>query len=208
MATLVDYALTTVADVKESLGIASGDNTKNNLIIRKINQATEMIEGYVGLSAGHHFKEATYTDEVYDNPTSNQLVLNMRPVSSITSFGYLNGRESDSGYTAAETEDYFVDENAGFINLNYNTWGGWDSYRVTYVAGYATIPADLAEAAAIIAGYLVENASSGGTAVKRKTEGQRSIEYFDPGQASADSLFEQLGVDDMLSRYVRYPLTP
>lgn len=208
MADLLSYALTTVADVKESLGIASGDTSKDNLIKRKINQATEMIEGYVGLSAGHHFKEATYTNEAYNNLGSNQIILNMWPVSSVSSFQYSDSPDSDSSYSSVESRDYFVDEYTGLLNLNFSTWGNWDSYRVTYVAGYATIPADLAEACVIIAGYLVENASSGGTAVKRKTEGQRSIEYFDPGQASSNSLFEQLGVDDMLSRYMRYPLTP
>lgn len=208
MATLLSYALTTVQDVKESLGISSGDTSKDNLVTRKINQATEMIEGYCGLPADHHFKQTTYTNEVYNNPGSNQIVLGMRPVTSVTSFGYIDSPESGSDYTDVDSQDYFIDENAGFLNLNFNTWGNWDAYRVTYVAGYSTIPADLAEAAVILAGYLVENASSGGTAVKRKTEGQRSIEYFDPGQASSDSLFEQLGVDDMLSRYMRYPLAP
>lgn len=208
MADLLSYALTTVADVKESLGISSGDTSKDNLIKRKINQATEMIEGYVGLPADHHFKQGTYTNEPYNSLSSNQIILGMRPVSSITSFQRLDGSDSDSGYSDVESQDYFLDENAGIVNLNFTTSGRWDSYRFTYVAGYSTIPADLAEACVILAGYLVENASSGGTAVKRKTEGQRSVEYFDPGQQSSNSLFEQLGVDDMLSRYMRYPVTP
>jgi hypothetical protein len=43
---LLSYALCSLFDVKESMGIASSDQSWDNLIIRKINQATRQIEAY------------------------------------------------------------------------------------------------------------------------------------------------------------------
>lgn len=204
MADLLSYALTTVADVKESLGIASSDTSQDNLIKRKINQATLFIEGYCGLSYNHHFKETTYTDEEFDGTGNNTIVLRARPVSSITSFQRRNSTLSDGGFDNVESELYFSDLTAGVIEtVNRNNWG-WNRYRVTYTAGYATIPADLAEAAVILASYYVENSASG-TAVKKKQEGQRSIEYFD-SSSSSNSIIDSLGLDDLLSRYKQYNL--
>lgn len=203
MAVLLSYALTTVSDVKESLGISSGDSSKDNLIKRKINQATEMIEGYCLLPADHHFKETTYTNEEYDASNSQQLLLRMRPVSLVTSVQYRNTSLNEDSWTTEETTDYFLDGAAGVLegNLFYGSYNRW---RVSYVAGYETIPADLAEACVILASYLVENAATG-SGVKKKQEGSRSIEYHSPN--STNSLVEDLSLDDMLQRYVRYDLS-
>lgn len=204
MADLVSYALTTVADVKESLGIASSDTSRDNLIKRKINQATLFIEGYCGLSLNHHFAQTTYTNEEYDGTGSNALVLRARPVTSITSFQRRDSNLSDGTFSDVESQLYFSDLNAGIIETVTRSNWGWNRYRVSYVAGYATIPADLAEACVILASYYVENSASG-TAVKKKQEGQRSIEYFD-SSSSSDSIIDSLGLDDLLSRYKQYNL--
>lgn len=206
MATLVSYALTDVASVKESLGIDAGVTTQDNLIIRKINQATEMIEGYCSLAYGHHFASTTYTNEEYDGSGSNQLSLKMRPVTALTSFQRRNSSINADDWDDIESDIYFSDLNAGVIDLNFTQGTGWGGYRVTYTAGYTTIPADLAEACVMLAGYLVDNSSSGGSAVKKKQEGARAIEYFNPNEASSGSLIGQLGLDDMLARYKNYVL--
>lgn len=204
-ATLYAHALTSVADVKESLGIDSGNTTKDNLIKRKINQATDMIEAYCELDNDHHFASTTYTNEEYVGTGVDQLVLKARPLITLSSLDYRNTTENISSWTTQDTEQYFTDEYSGVISGLFNFSNGYGGYRITYTAGFATIPADLAEACAILAGYLVENASSGGAAVKSKQEGQRKIEYFDPGQ-NIDSLFDQLGIDNMIERYVHYAI--
>lgn len=208
MADLLSYALTTVADVKETLGLDAGDTSKDNLIKRKINQATLAIETFCNLPRDHHFKETTYTNEVYTGNGSNQLVLLMRPVSSITSFQYHDSPESDASYSNVESEDYYTDLESGLLNLNYTSGSHWGSYRVTYTAGYSTIPFDLSEAAATLAAFWVENSTTG-TNVKRKKEGQREIEYFQQGgssEGSNESIIESLGLDDILNRYIQYNL--
>lgn len=206
MADLLSYALTSVADVKESLGIDSGDTSKDNLIKRKINQATLYIESYCSLARDHHFKEATYTDEEYDGTDNSTIVLKMRPVSTITEFQKRNSITSDGGFENVETELYFTDLSAGVIELVTRAGSGWNRYNVTYTAGYSTIPADLAEACVTLACYYVENSASG-TAVKKKQEGSRSIEYFQANSDSGESLIDQLNLDDVLSRYKQYNLS-
>lgn len=204
MADLLSYALTTVADVKESLGISSGNNSKNNLIIRKINQATLMIEGYCGLSTDHHFKQTTYTNEEYDGSGSNALILKMSPVSSLTSFQNRATSENQDDWDDIETEHYFLDSAAGVIDLLFTQTNNFNKYRLTYTAGYSTIPADLAEACATLAAYLVEN-STPGSAIKSKQEGSRSIEYA--VSLSEKDIFEQLGIEDMVNKYIRYAIS-
>lgn len=205
MATLKSYALCEVADVKEILGIDAGNTTKDNLIIRRINLATALIESFCNLPRDHHFKSTTYTDEVYDGLGGDQLVLRMRPVITLSSFKYLDSPESDSSYSDVPSDLYFSNLSAGTLNglFTQNRW--WSSYKVTYTAGYATIPDDLAEACANLAAFWIENATTG-TNVKRKTEGQRSIEYFESGGQNEDSLIETLGLDDVLNRYIFYAL--
>lgn len=201
MATLNAWALTTVADVKESLGIT--DNSQDNLIIRKINQATALIEGYCGLDNDHHFAQTTYTDEVYDATGTSQLRLKAGPLITLTSLSSRDTTTNDNNWTSVDTEDFFTDEYSNIVSKLNSFYGWYGRWRVTYTAGYATIPSDLAEACVMLASYLIENSSTGGSAVKRKQEGQREIEYFDPGQG-AGSLIEQLGLDDMLARYRNY----
>lgn len=206
MADLVSYALCTVADVKEILEIDGGDTSKDNLIKRKINYATHAIETYCNLSRDHHFKETTYTNEVYSGSGSNQLTLLMRPVTSIGSFQYHSSPESDASYTSVESEHYYSDLSSGNINLLFSQGEDFGEYRVTYTAGYAIIPSDLAEACAVLAAYLVNNATTG-SGVKRKREGQREIEYFQAGSSSgggSSSTIEDLGLDDVLNRYIFY----
>lgn len=207
MADLLDYALTTVEDVKESLGISSSDHSKDNLIKRKINLATMLIETFCNLTADHHFKETTYTNEYYDGEGIDQLVLRMRPVTALTSFQYGDSSLNSGNFSDVESELYFLDGNAGTIDGLFTQNRNWSGYRVTYTAGYATIPADLAEAATSLAAFWVGSISAGssGTAVKRMREGQREVEYFNAfGEGSNDSTIASLGLDDILGRYMIY----
>lgn len=202
MATILPYALTTVADVKESLSIDSGNHTQDNLIIRKINQATEMIERF----CDRRFALTTYSNEEYDSTGTSQLILKNRPVDSFTSLGIRDSSLNEDDWEDVDSELYFVDDSAGVVDLNFGSYGGWNRLRVSYVAGYSTIPSDLAEAAATLAAYLTENGTSG-SAIKSKQEGQRKIEYYDSSSGSGgNNLFEQLNITEMIKPYANYPI--
>lgn len=200
MATLYSYALTTLEDVKESLDIASSDTSKDNLIIRKINAATDAIEKFTG----RRFKLTTYTNEEYDATNTDQLILKQRPVTALSSMSSRDTSLNEDDWTTSDTELYFLDAEAGVIDLNFVATGRWNRYRVTYTAGYTDIPADLAEAAAALASFLVSTPTNG-SAVKSKEEGQRRIEYFD-SQAKSSSIFDQLGILGVLQAYANDPI--
>lgn len=199
MATLATYALTDLASVKESLGISSGDSSKDNLIIRKINQATDLIEAWCGLDNDHHFKQTTYTNEEYKGTGTNELFLKARPVTTLSAFDMRSSTENISDWDTVSTQDYFLNSNSGIVQGLFGLSNNYGGYRVTYTAGYSTIPSDLAEACVTLAAYLVDNSQTG-SAVASKSEGQRSITYFQPQQG--ESLITQLGLDDLLSRYM------
>ena len=203
MATLNSWALTSVADIKESLGITG--TSQDNLIIRKINQATDMIESFCGKNNSQHFKETTYTSEEYDGTGTNQLILKNNPVISLSNFSERNTTQNENSWTTIDTQDYFVDLTAGVIDCRFGILRHWNLYKVTYIAGFVTIPSDLAEACVMLSSALVENASTGAS-VKKKTQGPKTIEYYDSVQG--ESLITQLGIDDMLQRYVRIPILP
>ena len=198
MASLLSYALTTVADVKESLGVT--DSSLDNLIIRKINQATRQIEKY----CDRHFLASSYVEE-YNATQTNQLVLKQRPV---ISFSSLEIRDSGLNYNSWETVDsqiYFVDNESGVVSTLYRNSGGFNRYRATYTAGYSTIPEDLAEACASLACYYVNNADGSDVGVARKKEGARELQYAN-SSLSFDTILQNLGIDATLDAYSNPPV--
>lgn len=199
MAVLLTYALTDLASVKETLGIASSDTSRDNLIIRKINQATEMIEGY----CDRRFKEQTAQVEYYDGG-GDTLILRGRPVTSTTTMT-IEGRDTtlnDSDFTTIDTDRYFVDVNAGLIDGVSSFSNSWDKYKVTYSFGYATIPSDLAEACATLAAYLVSNDPSQVAGVSSKKEGTREVHYSNNKNGyDSSNIIEQIGLGVTLDRY-------
>lgn len=205
MAVLVSYALTTVEDVKESLGIDSSDHSKDNLIIRKINAATDAIETYVG----RRLASTVYTNEEYDATNIDQLILKNRPITTFTSFESRDTTLNENDWSTIDSELYFVDMKAAVIDLLFNARGRWNRYRVSYTAGYITIPYDLAEACATLAAFMVENPVSG-AAIKVKEEGQRRIEYYNTqtstGSGNSNSTFSQLGITGILNSYANLPV--
>lgn len=203
MASLLSYALTTKADVKESLGIASGDTSKDNLIIRKINQATRAIEAY----CGRRFASTTYTDEEYAGTGIDELILRQRPITNLANLDIRNTALNDNNWETIESDLYFLDNSgsSGVLNLMFNAWGKWNRYRVTYTAGYTTIPEDLAEACVSLACYYVQNADGSDVGVAQKKEGQREIRYAN-GSLDFKSICANLGIDQIIDSYANNPL--
>lgn len=203
MATLLSYALTTKSDVKESLGISSGDTSKDNLIIRKINQATRAIEAY----CGRRFLETTYTQEEYNSTGIDELILKQSPITATQAFS-LEIRDSGLNITNWETVDsqlYFVDNSSGVIYLMFNALGRWKRFRANYSAGYATIPEDLAEACASLAAFYVNNADDAGVGLSEKREGQRMVRFANTGQ-SFKGIISGLGIDEIIDSYANFPV--
>ena len=103
---LYPYALTTLEHVKTRLGITV--TTNDTILIRLINAATDAIERYCHLSAGKHFVQQTYTNDVYSVQQSRQiyLVLRMGWVTNVASFEYRAGTVSTPNWTAFITDQW------------------------------------------------------------------------------------------------------
>jgi hypothetical protein len=203
MADLLAYALTSVADVKESLGIASSDHSKDNLITRKINQATELIENY----CDRRFALTDYVEEEYNSSNIDELVLKQRPIVTDGKTFTLKWRNTPLNETGSETVEsnlYFINESAGVLNLNFNALGSWNRYLITYSAGYATIPSDLAEAACLLVCYLVNNPSGSNGNLQQVREGQRERRFF--ATTGFHNIIQTLGIDETLDAYANMPV--
>lgn len=206
MASLLSYALTNLSDVKESLGIASSDTTKDNLITRKINQATRQIEKY----CQRRFASTTYTNEEYNATQIDELVLKNYPIITFTTLDVRNTGLNEDSWETITTDLYFVDTNSGVIYSDFRFNGRWKRFRATYTAGYATIPEDLAEACVSLACYYVNNADASDVGVYQRREGQRALVY----QRNSTQVFnflaicQQLGIDETLNQYAANPITP
>lgn len=201
MASLLSYALTTVADVKESMGIASSDHSWDNLIIRKINQATRQIEAY----CGRRFLATDYTDEVYGGTNTNQLILRNRPIIGDVTLGTRDTSLNEDDFETVESNLFFADNNSGVLDLNFRALGGWGRYRVTYRGGYETIPEDLAEACATLASYYALNADGSSPGLVEKAEGSRRVRYGD-NPKTFDALLSELGLDQIINSYANMPI--
>ncbi len=203
MANLADNALTNLADVKESLGIAGSDHSYDNLIIRKINQVSNQIERY----CDRKFKKAIYTDELYNGQGTTQLVLKQRPIDTNSPFT-LSSRNSalnDDSFTDIQSDWYYIKSDSGVVDLLLNLWGSYGRWKVTYSAGYDTIPDDLAEAAAALAAYYTVNAEPGLIGTQLVKEGSREIRYANT-TINFMTLMQNLGVDAIINSYANSPV--
>lgn len=203
MTAIISGALTTLYDVKETMGIASDDHSWDNIIIRKINQVTKQIEAY----CGRRFLLATYTDEDHGGNFIDQVVLKNRPIVGDVTFGIRDNSLNVDDFETIESSLFFVDTNSGVLNLLFRAAGHWDRYRVTYSAGYATIPEDLAEAAATLVAYYVLNSDGSRLGVNEIQEGQRRQKFGTNNHLlSFRNITEQLGIDAIIDNYANYPM--
>jgi hypothetical protein len=139
--TLVTHALTTLANVKEALGITTDNTDKDDFIKSIINAVTEFIEGW----CRRRFLSTTYTDELYDGDDSYTLFLQHYPIISVTTL-HIN----DVLQTARTTTlgpGYVVYLNEGKIEHDMAFSSGRQNVKITYVAGWAAIPNDVEMAA-------------------------------------------------------------
>ena len=150
------FALTTVARVKDRLGITVSTNDAE--ILRLINAVTDLIEG----ETGRRFMYGTVTSEVHEIRGVNDMIpIKQAPINTITSIEYSTGIGSNRTWVTLDTSLYekMGDGKSGLIKV----WGGLgrgiNAVRVTYTGGYKiawsaagdnnthTLPADLTDLA-------------------------------------------------------------
>lgn len=130
-----------LASLKIYLGvIGSSDDT---LLTNIANSVETFVENYTG----RVFTSTTYTNEEYEGTDSFELKLKNYPIISLSYLGENeNYLENENDWDTIDAEDYWIDEysgDRGIIRANFKFAKYPHHYRVTYVAGYATIPEDL-----------------------------------------------------------------
>jgi uncharacterized phiE125 gp8 family phage protein len=209
MPALVDYALTSLSTAKEYLGISG--TSKDDLIRRLINASTEYIENY----CKRRFISTTHTNEMYDGNNYSEIQLKNYPIVSVSSLQYRDSLDYSGGgsWESVNASDYYYEADTGRVyvvsgNLSFESGisqrgfnHGFRNWRVTYIAGYATIPYDLEEACLQLINYLYKNAKAKGVHSERL--GEYAITWFQTGATSA---IKELGIDDILDAY-RTPTT-
>jgi len=201
---LLPYALTSVADVKTYLGITV--TSDDALLEMFINQGTDWIESYCG---NRRFLDSTYTDEVYESqftsseqqhPTierNRQFWLSTKqyPITD-TQAVIVKYRNGTSVWDVQNADVYDTYEDRGQIYLFAGMPNIRKAIKLTYSAGYETIPNDLALACIKLVARQYEKRKSQGK--KQESIGGATIVWADTAVESMDG-----DVMNVLNQYRR-----
>jgi hypothetical protein len=201
-----DYELCSLAQLKVLLKLpAATDATQDAFLQAALDSVHQSVYSYTG---GRIFRySATPYVQLYRGRNERSLSLNNRPIVVLTSIeeGYLT--DSSGAFTVARaftSADFYVDKDNGIvhgINLGWFFPGMLSSidgynYRVTYTAGFQTVPMDLQQAVADWVGVLTKH-------VEKKTWDVQS-ESFVSGEAKTYVLSEMPeSSETILQRYRR-----
>lgn len=166
-------------DTTNSLTTLTHMMTQFGLPLSEQEQIEELIDGASWAANSYtnrKLKSRTLT-EYYDGDSSNRLVLNQRPVSSVTSIYIDTGWEWGAD-TLVDSTDYQVYEDEGLVLFVGTILPvGARVVKVTYVAGYTTVPYDMERAVQDLAFYWYKQRTDKGIGVlSRSTEG-RTVTY-------------------------------
>ena len=123
-------------------------------------------------------KSQSVGPEYYDGPGGYELILKQRPVTGVTSI-YQDLDKVWGSTTEISSDDYQIDEPAGIIILkNLYFYRGRLTIKITYTAGYTTIPYDLEQAAIRLVDYWYQKDKYKRTDIKSVSHDGRTIEYI------------------------------
>lgn len=139
-------ALTTVAKVKYLWGRKQADESHDDRIGTLIN----FLSGRISDWCGRTFESTLYTDQLYDGHTLTELFLKNYPIIAVPAPVI---KIDDVTVTTTLYKVYYQE---GFVYYSHGWDQGHQNIKVTYQAGYATIPEGLGMACAEWAVLLLE----------------------------------------------------
>lgn len=161
-----------------ALTTAAGYKTRNGITVSTYDSALAVVLTDAEQAVASWCKrtlETTGSDvtEYYDGTGTDTILLNMYPITSVTSVSYMSGVTSGAAdYTAYGTGEYYTEAATGklifFTSLDwafpdgFTSTSGWPigtaNIKVVYKAGYtsSTVPADLAGAIYDLMGLLMQ----------------------------------------------------
>jgi hypothetical protein len=132
--------LTTVADVKASSGAGGAGTAADAVIARLITAASS----FIATSTDRSFTGLQAFSEIRDGSGGDLLLLGNTPVVSIQSLSV--GAVPIAAQAADGQPGYFLLNGEAISLYGYRFGKGRANVRVSYTAGYAAIPADVAQA--------------------------------------------------------------
>lgn len=134
---LVTDALTTQAECKRHMKISVA--TYDDLINQLINGASLNIEKYLN----RKLVAQAYTSEKYDGDGEKRLYTKNFPINTVTSLILYEPQTDTDLYTYTVNDEYIIHGEKQYIYM----WGGvpegTQNIKITYNAGYATLPEDI-----------------------------------------------------------------
>lgn len=152
--------------------------------------ALKIIENYCNRTFG----QATYTNEEYKGSGTEYLNLRNYPIVTLTKVEENYGSVAVASWSEVTANVYAL-KPSGQIYTENGFFRVERMYRVTYTAGYASLPADVQYCVDTLSAHLNKMQSSAG--LKKETLGEYSYERFD----QSGNLINDLGLSIILSPY-------
>jgi len=145
-----DNALVSLEEAKQFINKDLNDQTEDNKILQYINSASSLCN-----SLTHRKLKARDLTEYYSGDGSNTLMLNNYPINSIASI-YDDLDRTYGADTLIDNSDYVIMPTNLAFKVIYDGsvfMKGIRNIKITYNAGYSTIPWDLREACLELVGF-------------------------------------------------------
>ena len=134
------YAILTLSEAKDFLGLANSYSDMDTYIESLINQASLQIEARID----NKVADQTVSNEILSGDGSDILKPRYSPIVSVTTLQYQTDPTADWQTLESTSEYILVDPLWDYIQLYDSTFpSGTRNIKMTYVAGYETIPGDL-----------------------------------------------------------------
>jgi len=165
--------LTTLASVKEYLGIKSVDNNSDAVINTVISNVSKLIKNY----CGRDLVSTSYT-EYYNGNGKRHLRVKQYPITEITEINDDDDNVWDSTTEIVLTDVLYSSKtsgaelaNLGIVALRDNVFSlGLANIKISYTAGYSSIPSDLELAAKRLVGANLKEGKENGLVISVQSE--------------------------------------
>jgi len=173
-------AFCTATQIKAYLNISGSDD--DTLFAALADRATEAVQKY----CGRDFTSTTYT-EYYDGGGFSKLVLDHRPIVSVASV-YDDLDRAWAASSLVASTDYITRDEQGLVEYLRSASAlpgtgaffrdGQLNVKITYTAGYASIPDSVAQAAIMLTALLYHRGRQGAEGIAEEDEaGKYSVTY-------------------------------
>lgn len=137
-------SLVNLSKYKEYLKIT--DNTVDTQLTSLANHVEQRVKSWLNRA----IESATFTDEYYNGNGKNYLTLRQFPITAVSAIKVYDGLDNNNAETwttlvqGTDYERKILDLEACSVYLDGYTFDkGMQNYKITYTAGYATIPEDI-----------------------------------------------------------------